>query len=127
MKFFMRTAPWLEDETGVADSAPPTPEQMAEMGAFVEEAFKSGKLVATGSLDPIATKIENKGGRFTLTDGPFTEAKEAVVGWAIVDVASKEEAIEYSKRFWRIVGDGVGFIQRVHDPSEQSWDEPANG
>lgn len=127
MKYFMRTAPWLEDDAGVADSAPPTPEQMAEMGAFIEETARSGKLVATGSLDPYVTKIEYKGGDFSLTDGPFTEAKEAVVGWAIVDVASKDEAIEYSKRFWRIVGDGVGFIQRIHDPNEQAWNEPTEG
>jgi hypothetical protein len=99
--------------------APPTPELMTEMGQLIEDGFKNGTLVATGALDPHVTKIENDNGSFTLTDGPFTEAKEAVVGWALVDVKTKDEAIELSKKFWRIVGDGTGVIQRVYDPSEQ--------
>ena len=48
----------------------------------------------------------------------LTEAKEAVIGWAIVEVNSKDEAIELSKRFWQLVGDGSGTIQRVYDPQE---------
>jgi hypothetical protein len=74
--------------------------------------------VATGSLDPYVTKIVHRQGQFTLTDGPFTEAKELVVGWAIVKVDSKEEAIEQSKKFWRLVGDGTGIIQRIFEPGE---------
>ena len=99
-------------------SAPPTPELYAEMGHLVEEGFKNGTLVATGAMDPNVTRIVHKQGSFTLTDGPFTEAKELVVGWALVDVKTKDEAIELSKRFWRLVGDGTGIIQRVFDPGE---------
>jgi len=84
MRYFMFTMP---DESGPA--TPPSPEVMAEMGAYVEESFKNGTLVATGALDPRATRIEHRDGKFTITDGPFTEAKEAVVGWALVDVASR--------------------------------------
>jgi hypothetical protein len=51
-----------------------------------------------------------------VTDGPFAEAKEAVVGFALIDVRSKEEAIEHSKRFWSIVGDGEGEIRQVFGP-----------
>jgi hypothetical protein len=98
--------------------APPTPELMAEMGQFIAQSFADGTLVATGSLDPHVTRIESHAGKFTLTDGPFTEAKEAVVGWAIVKVNSKDEAIELSKRFWRLVGDGTGIIQRIYEPGE---------
>jgi hypothetical protein len=111
MKYFMKTDP---DPT----AAPPSPQMFEEMGAFIEEAFKSGKLVSTGSLDPRVTKIAHRGEVFSITDGPFSEAKEAVVGWAIMDVASKDEAIEWSKRFWSIVGDGSGTIQRIYDPGE---------
>lgn len=114
MKFLMTTTP---DENG-ATPPPPSPEEFAAMGAFMEESFRNGTLIATGGLEPIVTRIVSKGGTFTLTDGPFTEAKEAVVGWALVDVGSKEEAIEMSKRFWRIVGDGSGIIQRSYDPNE---------
>ncbi len=98
--------------------APPSPELMAEMGQFIAQSFADGTLVATGSLDPHVTRIESRAGKFTLTDGPFTEAKEAVVGWAIVKVDSKDEAIELSKRFWGLVGDGTGIIQRIYEPGE---------
>jgi hypothetical protein len=114
MRYFMFTTPDPD-----APPAAPTPELYEEMGKFVEESFKNGTLVATGSLDPQVTKIKHTDGKFTLTDGPFTEAKEAVVGWAIVDVKSKDEAVELSKRFWRMVGDGTGIIQRIWDPGEQ--------
>jgi hypothetical protein len=85
----------------------------AEMAKFVEELTASGVLIATGGLDPKATHIRSSGGKVTVTDGPFSEAKEAVVGFALVEVESKEQAIEVSKRFWAIVGDGAGIIQQV--------------
>lgn len=114
LRYFMFTTPDPD-----APAIPPPPELFAEMAQLIDEGFRNGTLVATGSLDPHVTKIEHAHGKFTLTDGPFTEAKEAVVGWAIVDVKSKEEAVELSKRFWRIVGDGAGIIQRIFDPGEQ--------
>ena len=113
MKFFMKTTPDLSKPP-----TPPSPELMAEMGRFVEESFRNGTLVATGAMDPRTQRIEHKAGQFTITDGPFTEAKEAVVGWAIVNADSVEAAIELSKKFWAIVGDGQGTIQRVYDNGE---------
>lgn len=83
MRFLMTTIPGEEGNTG----APPSPELMARMGAYVQEGFEKGWLVATGGLDPHATRITSSGGRISVTDGPFTEAKEAVVGFAIIDVA----------------------------------------
>ena len=97
-------------------SAPPTPEVYAAMGKLIEEMTKAGVLLATGGLDPHATRIKNSGGKVTVTDGPFTEAKEAVVGFALIEAKSKEEAIEYSKRFWGVVGDGEGVIHQVFGP-----------
>jgi hypothetical protein len=114
MRYFMYTTP-----DPANPPAPPTPEMFVEMGAFIEEALKNGTLETTGALDPQVTKIENSRGAFTLTDGPFTEAKELVVGWAIISVDTKEQAIELSKRFWGIVGDGTGIIQRILEPGEQ--------
>ena len=120
MKYFMKTTADPDSGSGRA----PTPEEFKKMAAFVEEGFRNGSLVATGALDPRTTVIKSRGGEVTVTDGPFTEAKEAVVGWAIVDVKSKEEAIELSKRFWGIVGDGEGTIQRVYDPGEVPAPQP---
>ncbi|MFC6933903.1 YciI family protein [Actinomadura yumaensis] len=92
---------------------------MAEMGRFIDETSKAGVLLATGGLDPRATHISSSGGKITVTDGPYAEAKEVVVGFALIEVRSKEEAIELSKRFWRIVGDGTGVIQQVFGPGDE--------
>jgi hypothetical protein len=112
-QYFLYTTPDPD-----APQAPPSPELAAEMGRFIADGFGNGTLVATGALDPHVTRIEHRAGNFTLTDGPFTEAKEAVVGWAIVKVNSKDEAFELSKRFWGLVGDGTGIIQRIFEPGE---------
>ena len=92
---------------------PPTSEMYAAMGKLIEEMTKAGVLLATGGLAPNPTKIISSGGKVTVTDGPFTEAKEAVVGFALVEARSKEEAIEFSRRFWQVAGNGAGEIYEV--------------
>jgi hypothetical protein len=99
---------------------PPDEKLMIEMGKFVQDGFRTGYLIATGGLDPHATQISSAAGKITVTDGPFTEAKEAIVGFALIDVGSKDEAIELSKRFWAIVGDGLGEIRQVFGPEGPS-------
>ncbi len=113
MRFLMMT-------TGDASAAgaPPSPELYAEMGKLIDEMTRAGVLLATGGLDPRATRIRSSDGKITVTDGPFAEAKEAVVGFALIEAKSKEEAIEYSKRFWKVVGDGEGKIQQVFGPGD---------
>ena len=111
MRFLMMTT---NDQS--SPLTPPTPEMYAEMGKLIEEMTKAGVLLATGGLEPNAIRIQNSGGKITVTDGPFTEAKEAVVGFALIEAKSKEEAIEYSKRFWSVVGDGQGVIHQVFGP-----------
>jgi hypothetical protein len=80
---------------------PPTPELMAEMGSFVEEATKAGVLLATGGVGPPAeaTRVSYHNGEYTVIDGPFTEAKELIAGYTMIQVKSREEAIEWSRRF----------------------------
>src|SRR5262245_26959280 len=85
----------------------------AEMGKFIEEMTAAGVLRATGGLEPGGTRITSVGDEFTVVDGPFAEAKEEVGGFALVEVRSKEEAIEMTRRFRRIVGDGVSVIHQV--------------
>jgi hypothetical protein len=92
---------------------PPNPEMYAEMGKLIEEMSKAGILLATGGLEATPTHIKSKGGKVNVVDGPFTEAKEAVVGFALVETKSREEAIEFSKRFWQVAGDGQGKIYEV--------------
>jgi hypothetical protein len=95
---------------------PPSPELMSEMGKFIEEATKAGVLLATGGLAPAgeATRVKYADGNFTVLDGPFTEAKELVGGWALMEVRDKDEAIEWTKRFLAIAGAGESTIRQVY-------------
>jgi hypothetical protein len=120
MQFFMAS-----DPRDPANGKPPTPEIMERMAAFVAEGFQNGTLVSTGAMDPRKKYIANRNGQITVTDGPYTEAKEAIVGWAIVSVDSEEEAIELSRRFYEITGEGSGTIQRIYEMGDFSFqDDP---
>jgi hypothetical protein len=94
---------------------PPDEELFAEMGRFVEELSRAGVLLATGGLDA-GTHVTSSGGAVSFTDGPFTEAKEAIVSFALLEVRSRDEAIELARRFWKIVGDGEGDVRQVFGP-----------
>jgi hypothetical protein len=95
---------------------PPSPDMFAKMGAFVEEATKAGVLLATGGLGPVeeATRVKYADGEFTVLDGPFSEAKELVGGWALMETRDKDEAIEWTKRFLAIAGPGESTIRQVY-------------
>ncbi len=94
---------------------PPPPEMYEEMGKFVEEAVNAGVVVATGGIAPTSegVKISLKDGEFTVVDGPFTEAKELVGGWALMECRDKEEALEWSKRFLGVLGEGEVRVRPV--------------
>jgi hypothetical protein len=94
---------------------PPDRQLYEEMGRFVEELTRAGVLLATGGLDQ-GTHIKATGGKIALTDGPYAEAKEAIVSFALVEVRSKEEAVELSRRFWAVVKDGEGDLRQVFGP-----------
>ena len=95
---------------------PPSPELMDEMGKFVEEATKAGVLVATGGVGPVdeAVKVRLSDGKFTVLDGPFAEAKELIGGWALMETRDRDEAIEWTKRFLSILGEGESTIRQVY-------------
>jgi hypothetical protein len=99
-------------------ATPPTPELMAEMGKFMGEAIQSGVLVTTGALQAKGTRLRLSNGKFTVTDGPFIELKELMGGWAVLRTNSLDEAIEWSKRFRKIVGDGESEIVRLFGPED---------
>ena len=98
------------------DGRQPDAQLYADMAAFVEELTAAGVLLATGGLAPEGIRMVSTGDQITVTDGPFTEAREVVAGFALVEVRSKEEAIELGRRFRRIVGDGESVIQQVFGP-----------
>jgi hypothetical protein len=108
---------------------PPTPELMTEMGKFMEEGARSGALLATGALAPTAegTRVSYRDGQFSVVDGPFTEAKELIGGWALMEVRDKDEAIEWARRFLSIIGDGETTIRQVYGADDdQPGFEPAS-
>ncbi|GAA2637158.1 YciI family protein [Paractinoplanes durhamensis] len=104
MRFLMMQKP--------TDTAPDE-KLFAEMAAFVEELTAAGVLLATGGLESGGIRMSSQGDEITVTDGPFAEAKEAAAGFALIEVGSKEEAIELGRRFRKIVGDGESTIQQV--------------
>ena len=83
---------------------PPPPEFMPAMGAFVAEMYGAGVLLDTGGLMPSAegVRLRLSGGRQSVTDGPYAEAKEVIGGYAIVRAPSRAEATELAKRFMAV-------------------------
>jgi hypothetical protein len=106
-------------------SGPPPAELMGAIAKLGAEAAQARALVETGGLLPSAAgaRIRLSGGRVTVTDGPFTEAKEVVGGYAVYEVSSKQEAIEWTKRFVELHKkhwpgwEGEIEIRQIMDPS----------
>jgi hypothetical protein len=92
-----------------------TPEQMKEMGAVAAEATRAGVLVFNGGIAPSAMgrKVTCANGEVSVTDGPFTEAKELVGGWALLEARDLEEAVEWAKRLQAVAGDGEVRVRQV--------------
>jgi hypothetical protein len=82
----------------------PPPALMEAIGKLAEEAMKAGVFVDTGGLLPTAmgSRVRLSKGKITVTDGPFTEAKEVVGGYAIFELGSKEEALGWTRRFMEL-------------------------
>jgi len=92
------------DERAESD-APPDPKLMAKMAALIDEMTKAGVLEATGGLASTkqGARVRFEGSKHTVIDGPFAESKEMIAGYAIFDVPSKAEAIEWAVRFGDVV------------------------
>ncbi|HET6283948.1 MAG TPA: YciI family protein [Polyangia bacterium] len=90
--------------------SPPNEKILAEMGALMDDMAKAGVLLSGEGLKPSSegARVHYAGSKRTVIDGPFTETKELIAGYSIFQVKSKEEAIEWSKRFIKIHVDGVG-------------------
>ena len=88
----------------------------------MEECRKSGTLLTTGGLHPVnkAAFVRLANNKFTVIDGPFAEAKELVGGFAILQLNSKEDAIESARSFLKVAGDGECEIRQLVEPSDFS-------
>jgi hypothetical protein len=91
-------------------AVPPHPRLIAAIQDLVAEMTKAGVLIGSGGLAPSSKGVRTRlsGGKVTITDGPFVETKEVIAGYAIIDVKSKEEAIEWAKRFWQVHAEVLG-------------------
>lgn len=98
-------------------NAPPPPDLIAGMGRLVEESMKAGTLIATEGCLPTAlgAKVRRSGGTYSVIDGPFTEAKEVVGGFAILEATSKEHAIELARQFLAVAGEGECELRQVFE------------
>lgn len=85
----------------------PSEQLMTDMGKLIEEMTQAGVLLDTAGLLPSSAgvRVRLSGGKLSVKDGPFTEAKEVVGGYAILRAESKEDAIEMTKRFLKVHGD----------------------
>jgi len=118
MRYMMIFKPEGDVEPGV----PPCKQNIPEMGTLVDELVASGVLLATEGLHPRAqgAHVRLSGGKVTVTDGPFSEAKELIAGFAVVEVPSKEAAIGLAQRFLAIAGGGESVIRQIYEASEYS-------
>jgi len=103
-------------------NTPPTQEEMSVMGKMIEEGLKAGWLVSTEGCLPSAlgARVRKSAGALTVTDGPFTESKELVGGFAILRANSKAEAIQMAKDFLKVVGDGECELRQLYEVGEET-------
>ena len=120
MRFMMLVIPKAYEKAG-ADFVPPA-DLVAKMTKFNDSLSQAGVLLSLDGLTPPAkaARVKFAGGKPKVVDGPFTEAKEMVGGYWMIQVRSKEEAIEWAKRAPMLDGDTIE-VREVQDISE--WPE----
>ncbi|HEV8256032.1 MAG TPA: YciI family protein [Casimicrobiaceae bacterium] len=100
MRFMVMVKAGKDYEAGL----PPKPELLAAMGKLSHEMMEAGVLLETGGLLPSSrgARVRASGGKLSVTDGPFTETKELIGGYAIVQAQSRDEAVELGKQFMEL-------------------------
>jgi len=96
---------------------PPTPEMMEKMGTLIQKKFAEGKLLATEGCLPTSkgSLVGLNRGKLSITDGPFTEAKEIVAGFALFRLNSHQDAVAEAHEFLEVAGDGQVEIRALYD------------
>src|SRR5262245_36504784 len=109
MRFIVMAIATKESEGG----PPPKPEAFVAMQQYNEEMVKAGVLLAAEGLTPSSkgARVKFSGDERIVTDGPFTESKELVAGFSIIQVKSREEAIEWVKRAPNVSPTGEGMVE----------------
>jgi hypothetical protein len=115
MRFMMIMIPNLSEE----EDWHPEPEAIATMSKYNDELNKAGVLLALDGLHPAAkgARVSFAGGKPSITDGPFTEAKELIGGYWLIQARSKEEAVEWASRCPAEDGDVIE-VRQVYEQSD---------
>ncbi len=122
MRFMVIMYPGPQAETG----ALPDEKHLAEMGKFNEEMVKAGVLLGGEGLKPSSqgVRIRFPGGNPQVSDGPFTEARELIGGFWIIQVKSKQEAVEWMKRC-PVVGGEMIELRPVYETEDFAASDPS--
>src|SRR5262249_2708955 len=118
----MRILGLLKADASSEAGAAPNKELIERMGAFVEEITKAGVMLGSEGLHPSSKgkRVRLAGGKFTVTDGPFTESKELVASYALFQVKTMDEAIHWTKRFLQVLGKGECELRPIFEPQDFS-------
>jgi hypothetical protein len=108
-------------------NAPPSQDEMARMGKLVEDGMRSGYLLGVEGCMPSAAgaRIRFSDGKLSVTDGPFSESKEVVGGFAIIQANSKQEAVEHVKNFIQTAGDGECELRQLFEAGQNTCADKA--
>jgi hypothetical protein len=98
------------------ETGPPTPAEMERMGALIQKWMAAGALLGAEGCLPSARgmRVRLADGKITVTDGPFTESKEVIGGFAILEAQSKHQVLELIKEFMQVAGDGECEVRELH-------------
>jgi hypothetical protein len=110
----------------VETGQPPSLEHIARMNALIERMTKSGQLISTEGCLPsrLGARVRLASGQVTVTDGPFTESKEVVGGFAILEATSKEDAIRMVREFLNVVGSGECELRQLYTVDDATTTMP---
>ena len=97
------------------EQGPPDPDLITKMGEFVQEAVNAGVLLATDGLQPseFGKRIVASGGETRVIDGPFTESKEVIASYALMECKDIDDAVSWVKRFLDVLGEGKCEIRPI--------------
>jgi len=109
MRFMILVKATKDSEAGIWPEKAKVEKMFADMAAYHEELQKAGVLLDASGLQPSSKgwRVRYNGTKRTVLDGPFTESKELIAGYTLIETRTKEEAIEWSRRFPNPVGEGV--------------------
>lgn len=113
----MRVIGLLRADESSEAGVPPDPEMIERCGRFIEEVARAGILIASDGLQPSSAgvRVRLADGKTSVVDGPFTESKELIASYAILEVKSMAEAVEWTRRFLEALGGGECEIRPLYE------------